>query len=253
MMASRMKALWFAWMVLLLAGCSPDSRKLLWRDEFSQPTLDRSLWTTEMHFAGTTEPRFHNPWYQSYTMDDNVILTQGLLHLLTERRFVPGVRQFNYTQGLVISKRCFHYGYIETRAAFPEGRGMWPCLWLMPEGKAWPPEIDIAEYIGGKHLMHHGMTHGDAIDNQWDSTYDGKTDFTQWHTLGLDWQPGRLVWLVDNIPVKEITASYVPDIPMILILSNSVGADFSQTGAPDQDTVFPNSLRIDWVRVWDRH
>lgn len=257
-MRLSMKALWLAWLCCFLSVSSQAAeRKLIWSDEFDGEDLDRSKWDIEMYYAGTTGPRYHCPYYASYTMDDEINVRRGKLRLSTNRRTVtnrpeaPGT--FHFTQGKVLSRTDHTFGYFEICALFPSGKGLWPCLWLMPRRYAWPPEFDIAEWIAGKKLMHFGLAHGDAVKTHWDSYYNGEIDFTgDFHVFALDWQPGRATWYVDGRPVWEVTGDHVPREPMFLILENSVGSQLSQTGLPDDSTLFPNSLVVDWVRVWDR-
>ena len=241
-----------------LTAAPPDGWQLVFSDEFDGDTLDTAKWSTTMDFVGTHGPRYHNEFYLSYTTDDDVIVRDGELHLLTEHRTVegeeaPGV--FDYTQGLVSShgKFAFTHGYIEIRAKYPGGKGLWPCFWLMPQQRTWPPEFDIAEYYGGQRKMHHGLAYGTMTNTLWDSSGDHETDFVDnWHTYALEWSPGRAVWFVDDVPRKTIVADYVPSGAMYIVLSNSISSIHGPSGAPDEITVFPNAFAIDYVRVWQK-
>ena len=62
-----------------------------------------------------------------------------------------------YTSGKIISKHDQKYGRIEVRAKHPNGRGIWPAIWMMPRDESdetgygwWPAsgEIDIFEGRG---------------------------------------------------------------------------------------------------------
>ena len=229
---------------------------MVFQDEFDGEDLDATKWSTTMEFAGTHGTRYHNEYYSSYTVDEDVIIRDGLLRLRTDRRTIEGAERpgmFAYTQGLVSSHGKFDYthGYIEICAKYPGGKGMWPCFWLMPQHQSWPPEFDIAEYYGGQRKMHHGLAHGTAHEPRWDSTGDSETDFTSgWHTYSLEWMPGRAVWSVDCIPRKIVNADYVPSVAMYVILSNSVSSRIGPSGEPDENTVFPNYFEIDYVRVY---
>ena len=240
----------------LLEAAPPDGWRLVFSDEFDGSTLDAKKWSTTMGFIGTHGPRYHNEYYLSHTEDDDVIVSDGELRLQTQRRTVNGDEKpgiFNYTQGLVTShdKFDFTHGYVEIRAKYPGGKGLWPCLWLMPQTQAWPPEFDIAEYYAGKRTMHHGLAHGGLYDSRWDSTWDDATDFeSDWHVYALQWTQGRAVWLMDGVVRKTINADYVPNAAMYLVLSNGVSSTFGPSGEPDENTAFPNSFNIDYVRVY---
>jgi beta-glucanase (GH16 family) len=239
-----------------LLAAPPTGWKLVFSDEFDGQALDTNKWSTTMEFVGTHGPRYHNEFYLSYTLDEDVIVRDGLLRLRTERQTVSGsepIGLFDYSQGLVSThdKFNFTYGYVEIRAKYPGGKGLWPCFWLMPQNQSWPPEFDIAEYYGGQHKMHHGLAYGTMQDFHWDSSGDTETDFVnQWHTIGLEWTPGRAVWYVDGVACKTVTANYVPSAPMYVILSNGVSSRFGPSGEPDENTVFPNDFEIDYIRVY---
>ncbi len=237
-------------------AAAPDGWKLVFSDEFDGETLDATKWSTTMGFIGTHGPRYHNEYYLSHTEDDDAIVEGGQLRLQTQRRTVkgdelPGI--FHYTQGLITShdKFDFTHGYIEIRAKYPGGKGLWPCLWLMPQTQGWPPEFDIAEYYAGQRTMHHGLAHGQLYDSRWDSTWDATTDFeSDWHIYALRWTAGRAVWLIDGEVRKTIVADYVPNAAMYLVLSNGISSAVGPSGEPDESTVFPNSFCIDYVRVY---
>ena len=239
-----------------LMAAPPAGWNLVFSDEFNAGELDTTKWGTTMAFVGIHGPRYHNEYYLSYTVDEDVIFNDGHLRLRTDRREVEGAEtpgRFDYTQGLVSThdKFTFSYGYVEIRAKYPGGKGMWPCFWLMPEHQSWPPEFDIAEYYGGQRKMHHGLAYGTMREPRWDSTGDVETDFVnEWHTIALEWLPGRAVWFVDGVARKTVTADYVPDVPMYVLLSNSVSSRLGPSGEPDEATAFPNFFEIDYIRVY---
>ena len=239
-----------------VAAAPPDGWTLVFSDEFDGHSLDLAKWGTTMAFIGTHGPRYHNEYYLSHTEDDDAIVGDGLLRLQTQRRTVKGDEKpgiFHYTQGLISSHDKFHFthGYVEIRAKFPGGKGLWPCLWLMPQTQGWPPEFDIAEYYAGQRTMHHGLAHGSLYDSKWDSLWDKETDFeSDWHTYSLEWTRGKAMWSIDGKVRKTINADYVPNAAMYLVLSNSISSAVGPSGEPDEFTVFPNSFSIDYVRVY---
>lgn len=234
----------------------PEGWLLTFDEEFDGKKLDASKWGTTMSFLGTQGPRYHNYSYQSYTLDENVVFSDGRLHLRVDRTPVEGVEpkgNFDFSQGLISTdgKFSFTYGYIEIKAKYPGGHGIWPCFWLMPQNQLWPPEFDIAEYYAGSHKMHFGLAHGTVKDTVWDSSHDTVSPFEgEWHTYALEWTAGRAVWSVDGTPRKVVEADYVPATPMFILLSNSVSSRFGPSGEPDEKTVFPNDLEVQYVRVY---
>jgi beta-glucanase (GH16 family) len=61
------------------------------------------------------------------------------------------------------------------------------------------------------------------------------------------WQPDRLVWYIDGVE-RYRTSDHVPAEPMYLIANLAVGGNWP--GAPDNTTVFPADLEIDYIAVW---
>lgn len=244
------------WSTAPPASAVPEGWALVFSDEFDGTELDQSKWGTTMEYVGTAGRRFHNPYYLSYTLDDEVRLKDGLLQLRTDRRSIEGDEpkgSYFFTQGMVSGhdRFVFTYGYIEIRAKFPGGKGMWPCFWLMAQEHTWPPEVDIAEYYGGQRKMHHGIAHGTMHDPLWDSTGDSETQFEDtWRTFAFEWSPGRAVWFVDGEVRKITEADHVPSVPMYVVLSNSVGSKVGPSSEPDEKTIFPNSFDIDYVRIY---
>src|ERR1700730_15219890 len=87
-----------------LLAAPPTGWKLVFSDEFDGQALDTNKWSTTMEFVGTHGPRYHNEFYQSYTLDEDVIVRDGLLRLRTERHTVSGsepIGLFGYSQGLI--------------------------------------------------------------------------------------------------------------------------------------------------------
>jgi beta-glucanase (GH16 family) len=234
----------------------PDGWHLAFDEEFHGKQLDRSKWGTTMSFIGTHGPRFHNDCYLSYTLDENAVFSDGHLKLRVERRAITGTEpagEFNYTQGLISTdgKFSFTYGYIEIRAKYPGGKGLWPCFWLMPQTQQWPPEFDIAEYYAGRKTMHFGLAHGTVMDTVWEDAYDTTSNLEgEWHTYALEWTAGHAAWFVDGVSRKSVDAEYVPSAPMFILLSNSVGSRYGPSGVPDEKTVFPSDFEVQYVRVY---
>jgi hypothetical protein len=65
-------------------------------------------------------------------------------------------------------------------------------------------------------------------------------DFTQWHTMGLEWTPGRLVFTIDGTVWTTLTNSEVPSVPMELALRQELIAISGSTPAS-------SNLDINWV------
>lgn len=234
----------------------PPSYTLILEDLFRGPELDRNLWNTTLFAFGRWGERYHNDSYLNYLTDEDVLLEDGRLRLRSERRSVEGDNPpgtYDFSSGMISShnKFSFTYGYIEIRAKFPGGKGVWPAFWLMPQTHQWPPEFDVAEYYAGRRLMHLGLCYGDFPEINWDSGGNSDVDFEgKWNTFGLLWLPGKVQWIQNGVVKREVLGAHVPSSAMYVILSNGVSSRIGPSGEPDQATVFPNYLEVEYLRVW---
>jgi beta-glucanase (GH16 family) len=226
---------------------------LVFDDEFTGSAIDASKWTTHLPWGGPEgNGRFHNDSYLSYIMDDDVVVSNGSLKLLTEHRNVVGPltgHVYHYTEGLIQTsgKFSFTYGYAEIRAQLPVGMGpgMGPAFWML--GNGWPPEMDIGEWWTGNNRSHQGLAYNQG-GVQWND-YNTYTALPGgFHTYGLLWSPGHQVYYIDSQPRWTINASYVPSQPMYLLLNSGISA----SPGPNGSTVFPNAFEVDYVRVYQQ-
>ena len=76
---------------------------------------------------------------------------------------------------------------------------------------------------------------------------DFSADF---HTYGVEWTPGRIIWSVDGQETARVEGDQVSSEQMYLLANLAVGGDFP--GSPDETTPFPSTYEIDYIRVWQR-
>jgi beta-glucanase (GH16 family) len=84
--------------------------KLLWNDEFSGDRLDTSKWTNRLSWAGDDGGhRHHNVMYASLISDDDVVLHDGMISLLTKKEDAVDLRKrtFHYTQAFIQTEGKF--------------------------------------------------------------------------------------------------------------------------------------------------
>jgi beta-glucanase (GH16 family) len=225
---------------------------LSFHDEFDGTKLDESKWI-DRYWSGRT----HSNHELQYYAPDGYSLAGGVLHL--NARPVPQdqrekTQQMPYASGMICSYGKFSqkYGWFEIRARFPRGKGYWPAFWLLPDNRRWPPEIDVLEILGHEistahftvHFRDEQRRHKDD-SHQWTGP-DFSADF---HTFAADWQSGLIVWYVDGIE-RARTTQGVPDEPMYVIANLAIGGDWP--GNPTADTKFPQSMDIDYIRVYQK-
>jgi beta-glucanase (GH16 family) len=235
----------------------------VFNDEFNASGLDTNKWITCYPWApdGCSIGYDEAEWYKA----ENVTESDGALNLTAKKETVNGWGQtWNYTSGMVTSgpdlqralppKFAFTYGYVEARVWLPKGQGLWPAMWLLPAERQWPPELDVFEVLGQDpttvHMTNHWGTEANHLQSNGHWTGD---DFSAgWHTIGMNWQPDSIHWYVDGIERRApfTDASAIPNMPMYVILNLAVGGTWP--GYPDATTPFPSTMRVDWLRVWQK-
>ncbi len=236
-------------------------RNLTWHDEFDSPELDKTKWTPSNDLYSS------NNELQAYTdRPENLFIQDGVLHFMARKEEIPFER--SYSSGKIESypQKSFLYGRFEFCVRYPKGQGLWPAAWMMPENPIYGPwpssgEIDIVENIGHIPQTNWGTIHyGPAWPNNQmtGNTYTlPEGDFSQnFHSFALEWEPEVLRWYVDDILYSVKTPAdlgeyqWVYDHPFHLILNLAIGGDWA--GPPDNETVFPQSFQVDYVRVYSR-
>jgi len=253
-----------------------DRLRLLWNDEFAGPEgapPDPAKWGYERGGEG-----WGNREFQYYTdQRENVALDGKGCLVLTARALTEadqanrtcwyGPCRFTSARLLTHERFSFTYGLVEARIRIPFGQGIWPAFWMLGENfgeVGWPAcgEIDIMENIGREPGIVHGTVHGpgycggNGIGGQ-HALPDGRFLQDDFHVFAVDWQPGIIRWYLDNHLYFELLQDQVPkgapwpfDHPFFFLLNVAVGGEWP--GAPDDTTIFPQVMLIDFVRVYQR-
>lgn len=235
-------------------------------ETFAGSALDKKIWSTGFPWDGLQPGQL-----QRYA-PENVVIADGAAHFIAEKR--PGHHNDDptkprreYTSGLIqtYDKWTQLYGYLEARIKLPTTRGLWPAFWTMPDRGAasglnmWQRrstsngamEIDIMEHLcewgPGRHnaAVHwddYGANHkawGTAVF--YGPTPDG------WHTFGLLWEPGKLVWYLDGKKVAEYENERVATVPAYVKLNIQIGGWATKDV---DDASLPDRMSVDYVRVW---
>ncbi|MDF1694400.1 MAG: glycoside hydrolase family 16 protein [Saprospiraceae bacterium] len=259
--------------IVVISGCNPDETQtvvnfteLTWEDNFDTDGAPNSAnWAYEIG-DGTAQgiPGWGNNELQTYTdRQENVVVEDGMLKI-TARQEQFGGR--NYTSGRILTKGLFEqsYGRFEARIKLPWGQGLWPAFWMLGDDVggtvSWPQigEIDIMENRGSEPTITHGTVHGpgysggESIGKSYELT-NSRYD-TEFHVFGVEWGPDYINFYVDDVLYNQITPADVTgewvfnDNPFYLILNVAVGGSFS--GNPNANTVFPQTMYVDYVRVY---
>lgn len=235
----------------------PSKGRLLFNESFGGNRLDRDRWSPCYHWSTSGCTNLSNDELEWY-VPEQVKVADGVLSLEARRRSVTGLdKQFDYVSGLISGLSpdralfSFKYGYVETRARVPAGRGLWSALWMLPTTRESEPEVDIFETVGEKPDIVAMHTHWleDGKDKQHGFRWRGPDLSLGWHTFGLEWKPDSLTWYVDGVARWRVTdPKQIPQEDMYLIANLAVGGRF--TKSPDAGTPFPSSLKMDYIKVW---
>jgi len=272
-----MKALYPA-LALAAAACTqppvdeplPDppsgTWQMTWSDEFDGPANtapDPTKWKHDIGGGGwgNDELEFNTDQLSNAHLDGN-----GGLVITAQLQDYGGN---DYTTARLTTEGILdqRYGRFQARIKLPEGAGLWPAFWLLGSSfntVGWPGcgELDIVEQRGSEPGVAHGSAHGPGYSgsNPKTATYtlaDGASFADDFHLFTIEWSPGEVHWFVDDAHYHAVRAADMPDGqpwvfdngPMFVILDLAVGGWF---GGEVDDSVFPRSMVVDYVRVYER-
>ena len=258
--------------IFVISSCSTDETQtvakfenLVWQDEFEsdgQPNL--ANWGYDI---GTGENGWGNNELQFYTeRPDNVTVQNGILVITAKEEDYNGS---SYTSARLLTKGKFEqtHGRFEARIRVPYGKGLWPAFWLLGDDsngtEIWPEigEIDIMEYVGSEPTKVFGTVHGPGYSGGEGITkaYELKNDRFDagFHVFGIEWAPDYINYYVDDVLYNQITPDDVTgewvfdNGPFYIILNVAAGG--SLPGSPNAETVFPQTMLVDYVRVYKKN
>lgn len=257
--------------MLVVSGCTTSEdqtvatfTKITMQDEFNRDGApNSSIWTYDI---GRGQNGWGNNELQYYTdRPTNVTVQNGYLIITAEEESYQGA---SYTSARLLTKGLFEqkFGRFEARIKLPYGEGLWPAFWLLGaniDEVSWPQcgEIDIMENRGQEPTLISGTVHGPgynaglSIGKSYDLV-DDRFD-TGFHIFGIEWGPQYINFYVDDVLYNQITPEDVPgewvfdDNPFFIIMNVAVGGDY--VGAPNAETVFPQTMLVDYVRVYERN
>lgn len=254
--------------VTLMAGwgrCGGSTSKLVWQDEFDgaagQPP-DGATWGFDL---GTGAGGWGNGEQQYYRAENAAL--DGAGHLaITARKEDFGGSRYTSARLLTKGKRELERGRVEARMKLPAGQGIWPAFWMLGgniDAMPWPGcgEIDIMELRGQQPGVVLGSLHGPGYSGAasvTDSfTLPGGAGFdADFHVFAVEWDDAYISWEVDGATYAVATPDRLPagapwvfDHPFFVVLNLAVGGNF--VGLPDDTTVFPQTMLVDYVRVYE--
>ena len=252
---------------------------LVWQDEFENVGLSKAVIDGAPAYA--PNPKNWSPQQgnidggiQNYTDSIyNAYVQNNQLHIVAMKD--------NYTSGMLSSAGLqeFTYGKFVAKIRMPYGQGIWPAWWILGNAYKeyyfyWPTvgNIDIAEMIGGKSNDQtvHGSVSWNAAANSMNPIIEGNVEST-WKTpdqsllhnnslvYWSEWNTTHIVTGVNEFIVTSFATKHIPNSinPVMafhglwsynMILNVAIGG--TKAGPPDNTTVWPQEMVVDWVRVY---
>ena len=241
---------------------------LIWSEEFDGAAgapVDPDRWQPEIGGHG-----WGNAELQYYTGDGENASLDGAGNLaILVRRSDPQLRErryggCEYTSARLVSKDrvAFTYGLVQARIRLPTGRGIWPAFWMLGQDiddVGWPQcgEIDVMENVGQDSTVVHGAVHGPGYAGRAGITAShdaGSSLAGDFHVYSVSWEPDRIRWYLDDQLYSTVTPAdlrgnlWMFDHEFFLLLNVAVGGTFP--GNPDDSVTFPQTMLVDYVRVY---
>jgi beta-glucanase (GH16 family) len=251
--------------------------KLIWSDEFDYAgPPDPKRWTNEVGFIRNRELQYYTAGRsENARVENGRLIIEAHQERFPNPRHNPGsgdwrrVEHAQYTSASLTTQGLgeWRYGRIEVRAKLPQGRGVWPAIWMLGVNRSavgWPRcgEIDIMEYVGfNPHVIHanihtgkYNHTRGTGKGNQ----LRVEAPFERFHLYAVEWHSDRMDFFVDD--KKYFTYAKEPDAgddvwpfdqPFYLILNLAIGGAWGAQKGIDE-AIFPQRFEIDYVRVYEK-
>lgn len=251
---------------------------LYWSDEFTNAYINTNIWKYETQDKG--DYFWTNSWnnedqYYTYcgTSNSNLYIEPGTGVLVFKAYHKSGAgydfEDNSITSARIVTKgtKTFQYGRMAARIKMPYGNGIWPAFWMLgTTNLSWPGcgEIDIVEMVGGEQGearnggddMVVGSLHGP--DYYGGSSISGRYTLSpgiladDYHIYEIEWTTSGINFYFDSILYQSVVkgqgGTWVYDQPFYFILNLAIGGAWP--GSADSTTVFPQTMKVDWVRVY---
>lgn len=256
----------------------PAGYGLAFNDEFKGTTLNRDKWLTRYIYDGATKDRMADEKQRYRDNNNHMVSADGILSLVARVVSSNDPDGIDYESGMIRSDWTTRYGYIEARVRMPGAVGVFPAFWLTSDvsettGKtAWPPEIDIFEFVNNgvedkPNMLHTGVVQvgsvmppflytDPAFATQW-TYWAAPFNFNDgWHTIAAEWTPTSVSTYVDGVKITTRgyewkDASGLLAGPAHILLNLAVGGSWAGRHGIDA-AAFPQALQINWVRAYKK-
>jgi glycerophosphoryl diester phosphodiesterase len=239
--------------------------QMVYADEFSYTGLvDTTRWSYDTKGNEYGWGNNESQWYTEAN-PKNVEVSNGTLKIIARKEPVSGK---NYSSARLTTKNKGDWQYckVEVRAKLPNGIGTWPAIWMLPTQNSyggWPKsgEIDIMEHVGYDADSVHSTVHTEKYNHikgtQVGKAIAVKTATSQFHVYTTEWDEKEIRSYVDGVLYFSFQKeeggfeAWPFDQPFHLILNLAIGGGWGGKMGID-DTAFPHTLEIDYVRVFQK-
>jgi beta-glucanase (GH16 family) len=245
--------------------------KLVWADEFDYTGLpDPEKWDYEEGFIRNWEAQYYTRARpENARVEDGTLIIEGRKEKFPNPHYRPGgkgpqVAEYTAASLITLGKAAWQYGRVEVRAKLPQGRGVWPAIWMLGTNRGqvgWPAcgEIDIMEFVGHTPDRVHANVHWRGGDGKHQAT-GGKLKverpWDDFHVYALEWTDRQMDFFFDETKYFSFQVEKATDegdnafrLPHYLLINLALGGSWG--GAID-DEIFPQKYVIDYVRVYER-
>ena len=157
------------------------------------------------------------------------------------------------TGGVKLTANSQTYGKYEVRMRVDNGQGVSLVALLWPTTDTWPPEIDFTEDNGAAPRTVDTATEHWGTPTAFSQINDTlAVDLTQWHTVGVEWTPGKIVYTMDGVPWATEANTSVSDVPMQIAVQTQAwqcGAN-SWEQCANSSTPSEVDMDVDWIAVY---
>ena len=239
---------------------SYEGMNLIWQDEFNGSSLNETEWNFEVNGDGGGNNELQ------YYRRENTSLSDGFLTIEAKKETYLG-KSYTSSRLTTQHKFSFQYGRVDIRAILPKGQGLWPALWMLGDNIStvgWPKcgEVDIMEMIGGgagRDDTTHGTLHWDNSgsyactcgQNEGYTLTDG-VFADKFHVFSIEWNQTTIKWYLDDVLFNtvDITGAELSEFHDTYFLIFNVAVGGNWPGSPNSSTVFPQTMVVDYVRVF---
>lgn len=238
--------------------------KLIWEDDFNvDGKVNEKIWNVT--YSGSGNGNNEKQFYTDRLV--NIFCKDSLLHIVARKEKFD-FKSYTSAKITTFGKKSIKYGKIEIKAKLPKGKGMWPAFWMLGENireVGWPlcGEIDIMENVGRRpdeiHFSLHSKKYNHNLNTHQTFVESIKGVHDEFHKYTIVWDESSIKYYVNDKHYitfekgqegRDETKEgwpYYP--PYFLIINLAVGGNF---GGEIDDNIFPQTLLVDYVKVYEK-